>query len=126
MRRSGVATLGEPFFGEIVSGNYFKTFGVGAYAGRALIPEDDQPAAAPVAVMSYRVWHLHYGGDLSVIGATFTFNGLPATIVGVAPPEFYGDTLKSDPPDFWVPLAMEPPLNPDNALTPRRITTGCT
>src|ERR1700719_1779346 len=31
-------------------------------------------------------------------------------------PDFTGDSLKSDPPDFWVPLAMEPPLSPDNAL----------
>jgi predicted permease len=116
VRRSGVSTPAEPYFGEIVSGNYFDTLGVGAYAGRTLLPEDDQPIAAPVAVMSYRAWQLHYGADPAVIGASFTFNGLPATIVGVAPPGFYGDSLRSDPPDFWVPLAMEPPLSPDNAL----------
>ena len=116
VRRSGVSTPAMPYFGEIVSGNYFEAFGVGAYAGRMLLPEDDQPTAPPVAVMSYRAWQLHYGADPAVIGASFTFNGLPATIVGVAPPGFYGDSLRSDPPDFWVPLAMEPPLSPDNAL----------
>jgi predicted permease len=116
VRRSGVSTPAEPYFGEIVSGNYFDTLGVGAYAGRTLLTEDDQPIAAPVAVMSYRAWQLHYGADPAVIGASFTFNGLPTTIVGVAPPGFYGDSLRSDPPDFWVPLAMEPPLSPDNAL----------
>jgi predicted permease len=116
VRRSGVSTPAEPFFGEIVSGNYFTTFGVGAYAGRTLMPEDDRPTAAPVAVMSYRAWHLHYGDDPSVIGQTFALNGLPTTIVGIAAPGFYGDSLKSDPPDFWVPLAMEPPLSPDNAM----------
>jgi predicted permease len=119
VRRSGAATPAEPDFGEIVSGNYFATLGVGTYAGRTLMPADDQPTAAPVAVMSYRTWHLRYGGDTGVIGATFTFNGLPATVVGIAPPGFYGDSLKSDPPDFWVPLAMEPLLSPDNALLNR-------
>jgi predicted permease len=119
VRRSGVAAAAEPYFGEIVSGNYFATFGVGAFAGRMLTPEDDQPTAAPVAVISYRTWHLHYGDDPAIVGAKFTFNGLPATIVGVAPPSFYGDSLRSNPPDFWVPLAMEPPLSPDNALLNR-------
>src|ERR1700719_1323343 len=100
VRRSGVLTPAEPHFGEIVSGNYFQTFGVGAFAGRGLIPEDDQPTAAPVAVMSYRAWHLHYGGDPSVIGATFTLNGLPTTIVGGAPPRFYGGQLEERPAGF--------------------------
>jgi len=116
VRRSGLGTPAEPFFGEIVSGNYFQTLGIGAYAGRTLIPEDDQPNAASAAVMSFRAWQLHYGADPGVVGATFTFNGLPATVVGVAPSGFFGDSLRSDPPDFWVPLAMEPSLNPDNAL----------
>ena len=116
VRRSGVSAPAEPFYGEIVSGNYFATLGLEAYAGRTLLAEDDQPTAAPAAVMSYRAWQLHYGADPGVIGATFTLNGLPATIVGVAPPGFYGDSLRSDPPDFWVPLAMEPPLSPDNVL----------
>ena len=116
VRRSGTTAAAEPYYGEIVSGNYFATFGVGAFAGRTLTPEDDQPTAAPVAVISYRTWHLHYGDDPAVVGSSFTLNGLPVTIVGVAPPSFYGDSLKSNPPDFWVPLAMEPPLSPDNAL----------
>jgi predicted permease len=116
VRRSGVSTPAEPYIGEIVSGNYFATFGVGAFVGRMLTAEDDQPTAVPVAVISYRAWHLHYGDDPAVVGATFTFNGLPATIVGVAPPSFYGHSLRSNPPDFWVPLVMEPPLSPDNAL----------
>ena len=42
------------------------------------------------------------------IGAAFTINTVPYTVVGVAPPGFYGDTLRSDPPDFWLPLAGNP------------------
>ena len=40
---------------EYVSGNYFSTFGLGAYAGRMLLPSDDLPGAAPVAVLSYPI-----------------------------------------------------------------------
>ena len=68
-RRSGTNGPAEPFEGEFVSGNYFSTFGIGAFAGRTIAPADDRPGAAPVAVMSYRAWQEHFGLDPSVIGA---------------------------------------------------------
>src|SRR5438034_10334690 len=49
-----------------------------------------------------------FGLDPSAIGSTFNINGVPCTIAGVTPPGFYGDTLRSDPPDFWLPLVAEP------------------
>jgi predicted permease len=116
VRRSGAVGLTEPYFGEYVSGNYFSTLGVEAFAGRAFTPADDQPNAAPAAVMSYRTWKQHFAQDPSVVGSTFTMNGQPITIVGVAPPNFFGDTLRANPPDFWVPLSIEPVLNHDNSL----------
>jgi hypothetical protein len=66
VRRSGAGTVAEPYASEFVSGNYFSTFGLRAFAGRMLTPQDDTPNAAPVAVMSYRAWQQHYGLDLSV------------------------------------------------------------
>jgi predicted permease len=53
--------------------------------------------------MSYPTWQQKYGQDPSVIGATFTFNGNPVTVVGVTPPGFYGDRLERVPA-FWIPL----------------------
>jgi len=116
VRRSGASTPAEPAVGEFVSGNYFTTFGVRAFAGRALTPADDTPSASPVAVMNYRAWQQRYALDLAVIGSTFTINRIPFTVAGVAPPGFFGDTLRSDPPDFWIPLASEPALDRQNAL----------
>ena len=55
VRRSGSAEAAQSYPGEFVSGNYFTMFGIRAYAGRALTPQDDQPGAPPVAVMSYRL-----------------------------------------------------------------------
>jgi len=69
-RRSGSNSPAEPFVGQFVSGNYFSVLGVGAFAGRAMAPGDDQPGAAPVAMMSFRTWQQHFGGDPSIIGAT--------------------------------------------------------
>ena len=116
VRRSGAATAAEPYVGEFVSGDYFSTFGLGAFAGRLITPDDDKAGAAPVAVMSYRAWLQHYGGDPSVIGATFTINTVPYTIAGVAPPGFFGDRVRPDPPDFWLPLATEPVLAGEGSI----------
>ncbi len=119
VRRSGAAGPAEPYVGESVSGNYFSTFGVSAFAGRVIAPEDDKPNAPPVAVMSYRAWQQHFGLDPSVIGATFTINTMPYTVAGIAPPGFFGDSLRPDPPDFWLPLATEPALDGQNSLLNR-------
>jgi predicted permease len=116
VRRSGAVGIAEPYFGEYVSGNYFSTLGVEAFAGRGFTSADDQPNATPTAVMSYRTWKQHFALDPSVVGSTFTMNGHPITIVGVAPPGFFGDALRANPPDFWGPLSIEPVLNRDNSL----------
>jgi hypothetical protein len=63
--RSGSAT-GKSELTEYVSGNYFTTFGLGAYAGRMLLPSDDVPGAAPVAVLSYAAWQAAHAGDPKV------------------------------------------------------------
>ena len=116
VRRAGAADAAEPYEGEFVSGNYFSVFGLGAFAGRMITPEDDKPGAAPVAVMSYRTWQLHYGADPAVVGATFTINTMPYTVAGIAPPGFFGDQVRSDPPDLWIPLATEPALNGQGSI----------
>jgi predicted permease len=116
VRRAHNANAAESYSGEFVSGNYFAMFGVSAYAGRALTAADDRAGAPPAAVMSYRVWQQKFALDPSVIGAAFSLNDKPFTIVGVAPPGFYGDTLRNDPPDFFLPLETEPLVQGDSSL----------
>ncbi len=60
--------------------------------------------------MSYRTWQQKYGQDPSVVGASFTLNGQPFTVVGIAPPGFFGDRMESTPA-FWIPLANEPMID---------------
>ena len=93
--------------GEYVSGNYFRTLGVNAVAGRMLTPADDHRGAPAVAVMSYRTWQQDYGADPKIVGATFQIETFPFTIVGIAPPGFFGDTLTGNPMDLWVPLSVD-------------------
>ena len=106
----------KPLRGEFISGNYFSTFGVGAFAGRTIMASDDQPTSAPVAMLSYRAWQQQYGSDARMIGSTFILDGHPVTIVGVAPPGFFGETLRSDPPEVWLPIQQEPVFRGTSSL----------
>ncbi|HWC18513.1 MAG TPA: ABC transporter permease [Terriglobales bacterium] len=108
VRREGVENAARPLDSEYVTGSYFSTLGVGAFGGRVFTREDDKPASPPVAVLSHHVWETKYGSDPSVIGSTFIIEGHPFTIIGVAPPGFYSETLRSDPPEIWIPLQQEP------------------
>jgi predicted permease len=110
VRRQGVDTASRPLRSEFVTGNYFITLGVGAFGGRVLTPDDDKPSAPPVIVLSHNTWLNTYGGDPSVVGATFVIDGHPFEAIGVAPPGFFGETLKGSPPDMWIPLQQEPLL----------------
>lgn len=101
---------------EYVSGNYFSTFGVTAYAGRLLQPSDDVPGAATVAVLSYAGWRASHAGDQSVIGSTFFVQSHPVTIVGIAPPGFFGDRVNDSPPALWIPLNVEPILEGETSI----------
>jgi predicted permease len=101
---------------EYVSGNYFSTFGLGAYAGRMIQPSDDAPGAAPVAVLSYAAWQADHGGEAKVIDSTFHIQGRPVTIVGIAPPGFLGDRIDANPPAIWIPLNVEPVIEGQTSI----------
>jgi len=108
VRREGSQSPADTRNGEYVSGNFFKTFGVQPWIGRLMTDEDDREGAPPVAVMSYRIWQEKYGSDPSVVGATYQINGHPFTVIGVAPPGFYGGKLAGwGMPDIWLPLTAE-------------------
>lgn len=124
VRRRVTTGAAEPYVGEFVSGNYFNMFGIGAFAGRTISSDDDKPNATPVLVMSYRTWQQHFGLDPSVIGASFNVDNVSYTVAGIAPPGFFGDTLRPDPPDFWLPLATEPAINGKEGLLNRADSHG--
>jgi predicted permease len=115
VRRQGEVAP-RPVRSEYVTGNYFSMLGVKAFGGRLLSPDDDRPGATPVAVLSYRIWQANYGGDPAVVGSTFIVEDHPFTLIGVAPPGFFGETLRSDPPDMWIPVQQEPMVDGAGAL----------
>jgi len=97
---------------ELVSGTYFPTLGVNAIAGRLLTAADDRtPGGHPVAVASYAWWQRRFANSPRMIGEAVTIGATVYTLVGVAPPGFFGVTVGQSP-DVWIPLAMEKEISP--------------
>lgn len=116
VRREKIEQAARPLRSEYVTGTYFSTLGVGSFGGRVFTPEDDTPSAPPVVVLSHHSWQTIYGSDTSVVGSTFIIEGHPFTVIGVAPPGFFGDTLRGDPTDIWIPLQKEPLIDGEGEL----------
>ena len=116
VRRGETDQNSKPLHAEYISGNYFATFGLQAYAGRALTPADDQRGAPPAAMLTHRAWQHQYGSDPKVVGSTFILDGHAFTIVGIAPRGFEGETLQSDPPEIFIPIQQEPIIAGANSI----------
>ena len=81
-----------------------------ALYGRVFTPDDDTaPGAHPVAVVSYGFWKDKLGSNANAIGRVIHINNFSFTIIGVAPPGFFGDTV-GDQQDLWVPVTMQEQL----------------
>jgi predicted permease len=95
-------------WGYLATGNYFDVLGVTPAAGRFFHQNEDQPPApSPLAVLSYDCWIRRFAGDPGAVGSTIHINGLPYTVIGVAPRGFVGTEIFYRP-DVWVPMTMEP------------------
>ena len=116
VRREHLETAARPLRSEYVTGSYFSTLGVQSLGGRLFTPADDTPSSPPVAVLSHHVWQTVYGSDPAVVGSTFMIEGHPFTVIGIAPPGFFGETLRSDPPEIWLPLQQEPMISGNGGL----------
>ncbi len=110
-------TIIEPVDGRLATGNYFKLLGANARLGRILTEADDRPSAAGVAVIGDRFWRREFGGGADVIGKSITINGALLRIVGVMPPEFFGETI-GKVPDLWVPMNLAAQLMMKESLSP--------
>jgi predicted permease len=98
---------------EMVSGNYYSVLGVRPQLGRPIEPSDESEyGAGTVAVISEGLWERAYGRSPSALGQTITVNQTPFTIVGVNPRGFTGAKGTWASPDVFVPLTMQPVIDP--------------
>jgi putative ABC transport system permease protein len=94
------------------AGNFYEEFGVTPVIGRLIQPSDDDmsaPAGAAVAVISFNFWQHHFGGDPGVAGRTIRVDGVPLTIIGVAPKDFLGFSIAIEH-DVTVPIGLLPSI----------------
>jgi predicted permease len=88
---------------EFVTGDYFRGLAVSPAAGRLIDSEDDRPGATPVAVISFVTSQNRFGGPPNAIGQPILVDNVPFTVIGVAPPEFFG-VDPAGAPDLYLPL----------------------
>ena len=108
-----------------VTGGFFGLLGARPAMGRPILPEDDDPAAAPVAVIGNGYWERRFGRTRRALGATVTFDDVTYTIVGAMPPGFSGSEPSAA--DVWVPFQAGVAVNPNAWVTPLvRLAPGVT
>ena len=93
----------ERLQGVRMSANAMQMLGVEAAAGRALVPEDDNPNNGRVVMLGYAFWQRRFGGTNAVLGKTITLNSDSYTIVGVLPPRF---VIPNAETEIMVPLRL--------------------
>jgi putative ABC transport system permease protein len=97
-----------------VSSNFFSVLGAQPVVGRGFSLGDDvdgrgwgSPGRNAVAVIGYGLWQALFGGDPKALGATVRIDGIPLTVVGIAPPgfDYPGKAV------LWKPAAFSPANN---------------
>ena len=108
--------LAKSLHGQFVSGNFFTALGLNAYEGRLFSDGDDSFAAAPAIVLSYAAWQGEYSADPGILNSTIYVQAKPFTVIGIAPPGFFGDRVSDTPPEFWMPIHTEPYVEAGDAI----------
>ena len=92
-------------FVDVITANYFDTFGVPVARGRAFSLEEERPGAdIPVAILSHGMWQ-RLGGTDQVIGSTIRLNARQFTVVGVAARGFGGSMVMFSP-ELFLPTGV--------------------
>ena len=81
--------------------------GVAPAHGRVFKPEEFEPGADNVIVLSDRFWTRRFGSDPNIVGRKIQLDGKTVEIVGVMPPGFEHPILWG-PIDIWQPLTFTP------------------
>ncbi len=107
--RTGARTLtdgGEPeqIEAAFVTASLFTTLGIEPFAGRAFSPDEDQPGAEPVAVMSHALWERRFGSDQSILGKTIRLDGVDTRLLGIMPEAL---SFPDASTELWLPLQLD-------------------
>src|SRR5215469_7995664 len=101
---TGSDSMPQRISGAKVSWQWFDVFWARPYLGREFRPEEDQPNANHVAILSYRAWQKRFGGEPSIIGQTLELNQESYKVVGVMGPDFAWPNQA----EVWIPIGLVP------------------
>jgi putative ABC transport system permease protein len=87
--------------GARVSANLLSVLGAQPLLGRGFLPEEDEPGARAVVLLSHSTWQSQFGGRPDIVGLSIRMGNAGHTVVGVMPPDF---RFPSDATQFWVTL----------------------
>jgi putative ABC transport system permease protein len=112
--RFNLARGGEARYarGNLVSGDYFATLGLGTILGRTLTVSDDKRGCGANAVLSYDFWQKEYGASPEVLRQSIWLDGHPFQILGVIQPGFTGIEVGRGV-DVYVPICSDPIMHPE-------------
>jgi putative ABC transport system permease protein len=118
--------LPERVGGERVSAGFFRMARRAPLLGRTFLPEESQPGADRVVVLSYGLWQRRFGGDPAIVDRNVRINGEAWKVVGVMPHDFVFPAGTQ----LWVPLALSPAEAADrtsrNLIMMGRLAPGVT
>ena len=95
----------ERLSGATITASLFSLLGVQPVVGRHFTSQEDQPGAAPVALIGHGLWQRRFGGDSNLVGQTLTLHGRSHTVVGIMPPGF----AFPEAAQLWTPLVIDNP-----------------
>ncbi len=115
----------EPVVGDYVTGRFFPALGIQPAIGRLIEPSDDRLGAGDpaVAVVSWSYWETRWQRSPSIVGSRVVVEGVPATVIGVAPRGFSG-LVRGRSPRLWLPTAMAPIIQQANRRDSGRLGLG--
>src|SRR5271163_4581358 len=112
----------ERVWGLLTTENYFDVVGVRAAIGRTFRAEANQALNSdPYIVLGHSLWERQFGSDPNVVGRIVHINGHPFTVIGVAPPHFFG-TIVGIEAQYFVPMMMQPQVLPFENIEERAPT----
>jgi putative ABC transport system permease protein len=88
--------------------DFFEMLGVRPVVGRTFSRGEEDPSAAPTAILSHALWMRRFGSDPGIVGRTIALGGTPTTVIGVLPPGFAFEFPTRREIDVWVPRVVTP------------------
>jgi predicted permease len=102
----------ERIFGARTQSSLLEMLGAKPLLGRLLLPEDDKPGKADVAILSERAWKRLFNADPGIIGKTIVLNGNAFLVAGVLQGSFVLNNevmpaeFSMDKMDIFAPLPL--------------------